>query len=563
MLRADQAVQVSAGCNITVYKRGDSDLTDEERFPDAYKDSVVSPGPNQMQLLHMAFEGLPEIVCKAVNRVAFVGKKNGKARAWVGSRYPDLLMVVAPEAPGGDERDYFATEDRLMLKGESLQMVDPTTNEQMPVSAVLKSKLEVWSQVIKTIMHEAMHSATNLLESGKAKAEENHCSSYEKTFVEAALDNSWGFKNRDADYYPDAWQAGANSAAEASRDRTGLQEGLYNEWCRIQKAFVNAQMSVNYDLEIQANNPTDVPESGFFSKYGQDDPAEDIAEIASLIQFSQYQGQRNLIVSNLTHLDISEGEWLRYSDVDFSHNYYNVCKERLQTTRQIGVPPKLAAIYTKMNLLLDLGFITEDAYKACIGAGKIGLQNGGKTSTGFHRLNYQTGEWMYRHDIDNIGHTIVHPDSDERLFIIIGNGTLNDNDGKQYNMQMQLRFNRTNGLNLPRGIYPLNWLWSPADARPCPPLFSSSDSPWTFFVNVEKAPSKSFCAVTGQILVTRASKNLIEAGMVVQKILKRVGGPPVQLPSAPALGGVPLASLATGTVVPEVPNFRVYIRWER
>jgi len=562
-LHADQTTQVSAGCSINVYKAGDSDLTDDELFPDAYKNSVVSPGQNQMQLLRMAFEGLPEFACKAVNRVAFVKKKNGQARAWVASQYPDLLMVGAPDAQGGEEGDYFATENRLMLRGESLQMVNPDNNEQMPVSAVLKLKLEVWSQVIKTIMHEAMHSATNILENKKAEAEDNHCSSYEKNFVVAAYDGSWGFKNRDADYYPDVWGADANSDAEKSIEKTGLQEGLYNEWCRMQKAFVDAKRSVSYDLEIQANNPTDIPEDGFFSKYGQEDPAEDIAEIASLIQFNHYQSQGHLTVGNLTHLDISEGEWQRYSDVDFSHNYYNVCKAKIQTTQKVGVPMDLMATYTKMNLLLDLGFITEDAYKACIGAGKLGLQNGGKETTGFHRLDYETGEWIYRHDIDKLGHTIVHPDRDEKLFIIIGKGTLKDNDGKQYNMQMQLRFNRTNASNLPRGIYLLNWLWSPTDPQPCPPLFSSSDSSWTFFVDVENAPSKSFCTVAGQILVTRSSKNFIEAGMVIQKILKRVGGPPVQLPSAPVLGGVPLASLATGTVVPEVPNFRVYIRWER
>ena len=80
-------------------------------------------------------------------------------------------------------------------------------------------------------------------------------------------------------------------------------------------------------------------------------------------------------------------------------------------------------------------------------------------------------------------------------------------------------------------------------------------------MNVEGAPSKSFCTVVGQILVTRASKNLIEATMIINKVLKRVGGPPVQLPSVGVEGGLP--GLAAGTIIPEMPNFRVYIRWVR
>ncbi|MDX1409450.1 MAG: hypothetical protein R3330_14985, partial [Saprospiraceae bacterium] len=147
-LHAGQTVQLSNVCSINVYESSDSDLTDEEKFPEDYKNSVISPGPNQLQLLQLAFAGLPEFACKAVNRVAFVKKKKGKARAWVGSKFPDLLMVVAPdeqEADAVNGLDYFPTEDRLMLRGESLQMVDPNTNEQMPVSAVLQAKLEIWS----------------------------------------------------------------------------------------------------------------------------------------------------------------------------------------------------------------------------------------------------------------------------------------------------------------------------------------------------------------------------------------------------------------------------------
>ncbi|NNE98566.1 MAG: hypothetical protein HKN25_06055 [Pyrinomonadaceae bacterium] len=570
-------LRISPVCTVDLLRKKAPFVT--SKVPEGYRESVITPGANQEQLLRLAFSAVPEFVCKSVNKVVFVSKRNGDAAAFVRSKYPDLVIVVAPEDT--TRSDNFPTEDRLAFSGEDEEITriyrqnsDPVARKSV-VKELVENRLEmVWSRAIKTIIHEATHSATNLLEKSKTEdPNEYYCSSYESNPF------SRGFKVRDADYYPDFWDAGARSEAGRIVEQTGLQEGLYNEWCRMQKKFVEMKLSLDYDSDTKSDE-TALPMKGFFSKYGQRNPAEDIAEIASLIQFNHYRAQGALTVGDLPHLDSSvfsklEEEnaawivnWSDFANIELSHDYFNVCKEDMQTTTKIGISPDFVAIYTKMNFLRDLGFITEEAYKTCIGDGKIGLQNGGKETNGFHRLNYETGEWKYRHNIDKIGYTIVNPDngdSDPGLFIIIGSGILNAENGKKYNMSMWLRFNKTNGKNLPRGIYKLDWDWesllSGVTRRPCPPLFSSTDSPWTFYANVEKAPSRSFCAVNGQILVTRSSKDLIEATMIVNKVLKRVGGPPVQLPSLRVRGGI--AGLAAGTVIPEVPNFRVYIRWKR
>lgn len=560
-------LRISPGCEIELLRKKVPLVT--RNVPESYRDAIVTPGPNQEQLIREAFRTMPEFVCKAVNKVVFVNR--GSANARVDAKYPDLVIVSFP------------TEDRLAFSNEGPKLIEIFSANSGPareskLREYIKERLgDVWPSSIKTLIHEATHSAVNLLEKSKTEEpSENHCSSYEKNFVSRALSGDPGFVVHDTDYYPDLWDSGAKSDAKKIIEKTGLQEGLFNEWCRMQKRFAEANLSLDYYLEKRGIDDDALPMKGFFSEYGQQDPAEEIAEIVSLIQFNHIQTQPQLgikVVGDIENLDPGAFEelknanaawdfsWSDFSNVELKYEYFNVCKEDFQRTTKNSVSPDLAATYTKMNFVRDLGFVSEEAYKSCIGDGKIGLQGSDEASrNGFHRLEYESGEYMYRHDIDKIGHTIVHPDKDEKLFIVIGKGVLND-DGKQYNMDMWLRFNKTNGTNLPRGIYKLNWLWSPTDSRPCPPLFSSSDSPWTFYVNVENAPSKSFCAVIGQILVTRSSKDLIEATMIINKVLKRVGGPPVQLPTIPVVGG--LVGLASGQLVPEVPNFRVYIRWER
>lgn len=565
-------LRVSPDCAVRFLTASSPERLDPKKFPDAYKYKIVEKyGPNQEQLIQTAFSAVPPFVCKAVNRVAFVTMNNGDARAWVDAKRPDLLLVVAAPTTG---KLVFATEEDL--KGKGLFLGDTGSGELISARKTLKSRFEVWSLTIKTVMHEATHSAINLLESIKSDPEDNLCSDYEKFYLTRVIASETGgdtgFKAHKADYYPDFFESGAKTDGKSIRDKTGLQEGLYNEWCRMQKAFLEAKMAPDYDQDIKADNSTDPPEKGFFSKYGQRNPTEDIAEVASLIQFNLYETQKNLTVGNLQHTVLSEGERQRYKDIDFAHEYYNVCKEKLQTTSEIGVPPDLAAIFTKMSFLLDIGFITEEAYKACKRGGKLGLQNGGKETTGFHVLDFETGAFKHSYELTNIGHAPVGSESDDRSFILIGKGNIEDG-GKQRNLDFWLRFNttRTNEsekiYNLPRGIYKLDWDWQlfPGQAKvsPCPPLFSETDAPFTFYVNSEDAPSRSFCTVNGQILVTRSSKDFFEATLYVHKVLKRVGGSAVQLPSPFAVAGIPVPFLAGGVLVPEVPNFRVYIRWER
>ncbi len=558
-------LQISPECTIDLLRKKVPSVT--RQVHEDYRKSIVTPGTNQEQLVKIAFSAMPEFVCKAVNKVVFVSKRNGDAAAFVQKKYPDLVIIIVPEDAA--RSDNFPTEDRLAFRGEDQDITDiyrqnsePAERERKLKDYVEERLNKVWSKAIKTIIHEATHSAGYLLESLKEDyIADTYCEGISIPGIDTLIGKS----------IPDVWIPNTTNEGKKIRDKTGLQEGLYKEWCRMNKAFVEAKLSTDYDSGIKPDD-TAPPIKGFFSRYGQQDHAEDMAEIASLIQFSNFIATGGLTIGNLQHLDsdafnvLAETnatwivEWSDFANVRLTHEYFNVCKEDLQGITENGVSPDFAAIYTKMNFLRDLGFITEEAYKTCIGDGKIGLQGSDMvTRNGFHRID---GDNEYRHDIDKIGHTIVHPDRDEKLFIIIGKGDLKDGN-KTYKMDMWLRFNKTNGTNLPRGIYKLNWLWSPNDSRPCPPLFSSSDSPWTFYVNVEKAPSKSFCAVAGQILVTRSSKNFIEAGMIIQKVLKRVGGPPVQLPSARVVGGIPITSLAKGQIIPEVPNFRVYIRWER
>jgi hypothetical protein len=455
------------------------------------------------------------------------------------------------------------SERRLALSGRSITYDDPTTVDVETPEMNLKKNLTIWLDGMKTMIHESMHAATYLLEnSTKGDPINTRC---RVAYLNILTDE---------DYIPDRWDAPATRAAEENIEKMGLQEGFIGEWCRMHKQFVEAKLSEEYDPALTVDNPTARPLKGFISEYGRADPYEEIAEIASLIQFNHHNSLDPLTVIDLPHLDpniVVEADRRRYGHVEITRDYHNVCKEQLQTTQKLGLKD-LAALYTKINLLLDLGFITKDAYNTCIGTGKVGLENGGKVTTGFHVLDFETGAFKHSYELTNIGHAPVSSGSDERSFILIGKGSIEDG-GKVNNMDMWLRFNKTitneseKKYNLPRGIYKLDWNWQlfPGQAKvtPCPPLFSETDAPLTFYVNVEDAPSRSFCTVIGQILVTRSSKDFFEATLYAHKVLKRVGGSPVQLPSPMAVAGIPVPFLAGGVLIPEVRNFRVYIRWRR
>lgn len=572
-----RTIRVSADCStVKVHSRGDPVSKDPKKFPEKYRSSIISPGNNQIQLLQIAFGQLPPFVCKAVNRAAFVEKEyedeNGNPQqdvlAFVSDRYPDLIVVMAPEIkldpnkpldPENREKNYYPTEYNLQLR-DGLFREYKEDGEMVPAAESLRKNLIVWKKTIKTILHEANHSAIHLLESSKNKPRNNYCSSY----------YDWV---RGTDFFKDnGWTAGAKNEAKSLIKKTGLEEGFLNEWCRLHNNFVEANMSEHYNPGLRSMKVTNPGPLGFLSEYSQKSPSEDIAEMAALIQLNNYETRGDLTVGDLHYLNIEDAQKQRYSDVKLYFDYYNYCQRRFQTTQSKGVPPNLAAAYTKMNLLLDLGLITEDAFQACIGTGKVGLENGGKETKGFHVLDFETGAFKHSYELTNIGHAPVSSESDDRSFILVGKGTIEDG-GKQRNLDFWLRFNttRTNEsekiYNLPRGIYKLDWDWQlfPGQAKvsPCPPLFSETDAPFTFYVNSEDAPSRSFCTVNGQILVTRSSKDFFEATLYVHKVLKRVGGSAVQLPSPFAVAGIPVPFLAGGVLVPEVPNFRVYIRWER
>lgn len=565
-------IRVSATCSVSALTANSPERLNEETFPDKYKYSIVENyGPNQIQLVKEALGAVPDVICKAVKRIAFVTKEyetdEGVVKpdvlGFVDDRIPDLMIVIAPEIPG--QKEYYPTENNLQLgdglfREYELDENGNSTGVLLPAEESLQKKLIVWKRSMKSIMHEGYHNATHLLESVKTiEPDENHCSEYYRSV-------------RDSDHYQEnQWGSGVKENGKNLVKNLGLEEGFKIEWCRLHNNFVKANLSEHYNPDLPEKKATNPGGLGFLSEYSQKSPSEDIAEVGAWIQLNDFESRRDLTVGDLPHLNITDAQKQRFANVKLYYDYYNFCKSRQDRIQQFGLPPNLAAIFTKINFLRDLGFISEQAYESCLNGGKIGLTRDLRISNGFHRLEYESGEWMYRHDIDKLGHTIVDPFAternstwDQKLFIIIGKGILND-DGKQYNMEMQLRFNKTNGTNLPRGIYKLDWDWESllpgVTRRPCPPIFSSSESEWTFFVNVEKAPSKSFCTVVGQILVLRSSKDFIEATMIINKVLKRVGGPPVQLPSLRIEGGI--AGLAAGTVVPEVPNFRVYIRWKR
>jgi hypothetical protein len=510
-----------------------TDNTLKEKVHPDYRDLLQTPKPYQRKLVILALNELPEFVCKSVAGIAFynpIGTEHEKKSPSVKTEFPDVINLnVAIQA--------------IWAEGSIMPVEEFYPRDQFFYQ--LRVNYDSWPDAMATVIHEAGHCATLLLES----------QTEQKNGEIVEVPTPW----------PEELLARARKIIEnlsysphglaKKGDAVGLQRSLLGEWKRVHNSFADERLAEKYADDERPSDRTLPSGKGFLSYYAHRNVVEDITESLSVFTINNstitsgkyadeliYHGAKGTknaegvksepeLVTPFYHRDT-------YRAVTPTMQNWQVPCGAMQNRQEVGVPQDWAAIYTKMMFLIDLGLIDQEMYDKCAGFNdrpKL-RPNYDKTENGWHRV----GDVPYSHN--KIYPGFPTDTSKPQIFTILGEGVLKTDDGKSYDQVMKLLFLSTKKPALPRGLYRFGFgpLQSCLKAAPFFRVLSTNEHA-AFELEVAEARSKGFCATDGYVWVARSSMYFIEAKMVINKAVKHVGLFPI----------------------PEVPNIVAYIRWRR
>jgi hypothetical protein len=312
----------------------------------------------------------------------------------------------------------------------------------------------------QTVLHEAGHAAEALL-------------------------NSEGL-GLDAIMADGNWPPIARVIALEMLERVRLKSGFGDEWSRVHDSFVNLGWATDYvDTENAFNlNPTEVAHSGFMSPYGASGHADDIAEAIGWT----YVGS----------------DYARAGVADRRRDYG--CIQMMLHTQK-DLPADLAAIYTKLHFLQDMGLVDPDDVKDCTGV-NIGLpistQGFEIWEGGVKKRNFDSAVQA------GIGTKAL---SRAKVFTMKAQGIVGFSDAS-YPATLELHLDLESALApieftpWPRGVYRFGSFW---DAN-------------NLMVRVDGAAAGNWDAEDGFAIVTEASNDRIVGSVFLTRAL-RVSAP--------------------------------------
>lgn len=253
----------------------------------------------QLDTLGDALYELPEILCQALRKVAFV------------YRPPD--DEDDPVVSGWSPRN-----DRQNLVYLNTHSLSPWNKDNLKYSE--SARLEA----IHRVIHESTHAAIRLLQS------QQDAEPY-RTFQERA----------DADLWPASAQQMAKDIIAANR----LETGVIREWQRMHDAFVAVGMADAYYgsdwVEKDELSSEALAKAGFMSAYGGEQAIEDIAEMTSwaIVRRINPYGEDHAckVMTSRSSSSIDSADAAVYTKLGFVHTlnfisetFYNSCVGNLR-----------------------------------------------------------------------------------------------------------------------------------------------------------------------------------------------------------------------------------------
>lgn len=317
--------------------------------------------------------------------------------------------------------------------------------------------------MMRTILHEAGHALEALLNANSANPGD----------------------------YGGHWTAANRSVASQTLDNVRLNVGLRDEWRRTHRAFASEDFAKLWANDggparevVQEFSAVETAEAGFMSRYGGTGYTDDIAEMISWVYAAELYEKAG----------IPEG---RREKEDYA------CQLMRQHT-ETSVPGRLAAVYTKVMFLHDLGALHSEDVARCLGP-HIGLAT---SNDGMHV--HQGGSHQSSFE-DQVEAVIGNTSSGELVFEMSAHGEANFGDNR-YPALFRLQLDLLNQASQHEASYRANPPWP----RGLYPLTSSSLN--VLELRLDGEPAGDFDSTEGFVLVAEASNQRISGSIFLTKV---------------------------------------------
>lgn len=305
-----------AHCSQIIVIRGEQDrnLVADVTFQDSVQ--LMYPGPQALAATKAALLRMTPLLCLSIRRIAFGRVADHRSITGAVNSFGsgDLILINLAHQRFYEEDLEARESSRLMLQG--------------------------------TLIHEAAHAAETLL----------------------GAESKDGGPTAGGKKYSGSWNLPARKLARETIKKVRLENGLYKEWQRLHRSFVDESWAARYDNDayqksldfladlldepsrFQNASSQQIAEGGFMGRYGAGNWAEDLATFVTGV----YIGPE--MASGIKAAGISE---------DLRED--SACRE-MQAHQDKNVTAKLAAVYTKVMFLVDIGLIKEQDAKLCTGS---------------------------------------------------------------------------------------------------------------------------------------------------------------------------------------------------
>lgn len=355
-------------------------------------------------------------------------------------------------------------------------------NAELYNDSALQKDAHLRMSMIGTLFHEATHSVQNILE---VKGNGTTAS------------NIMG-----------GWNSTANQQAWRTIDELRLKKGLNKEWRRMHESFISLGWAQPYtgwsdsdatNAAIKAKliglNEDEIARAGGMSRYGRTKGSEDMAEMTAATKLRWLYKKQGVPRIRTTKegrriLEPEDSACVALQDLGPS------------------LPANYSAVFTKLNMLRQMGLITDEEYKECQGPG-IDIK---RDQQG---MFFQQGEGNINHFAGNVTATIGTDEQGTYKFVFTSQGQLDFGDTtSKADATLTLTVGEA-GIPLeeaswPRGIYSL----APAQGN-------------DFRVFLPDAEAGSFEVFDGDVLIFESSSQSISGSIVIRRAMRWLAPVPV------------------------------------
>lgn len=394
-------------------------------------DYIANPGEQQRKIVREALDYFSPLMCHSATRVVFLDDdgESGGTMAWVDGDYPDLLNIAATSSK--------ASEMNLSQRG-----VAPAYR----------------AGVVDTLVHEAAHTAENLLQ-----------------HVATGLGESASKQIGDAIFDSYKWDDAAIEKARQIVQHNLLDQGFSREWAQLHQRSVDFGLAKPYHgAGDKSMSEAAILKMGVASGYGGDEAAEDIAEMASGIlaakAYSDYGASAQIPPTNL------------------------IC-QKMRAEPGPGIPDKLATIFAKVGFLHSVEIIDDLHYDWCVGNLKVQAPG-----NGFFTL--RSGQRRNDYTSDAGGTIGTSSDDGSWVFKMWAGGSITiDGDPAPARIELIIRLAPAGAPrpSFPRGIYPIGNKGNKLN------VYYTKDGEKKMGISVSE----------GVALIARASTQLVEGSVFV------------------------------------------------